>query len=307
MLADASTGEQVAAELERRVRIARDLAHRAGVSREGDGGRGGFPLQPFVDDQPAVVRGAGNLIGVVGFEAEERGVRGVRLGDLVAAIRPFHEEHPAAGRQAVRHAVKRLGDRRHGSGDDPGDRAGELRADLVREDLDPLQLQPRDDPPEELGARPARLGQDHLHIRPRDLERHAGQSRPRAHVDQRSGEFRELQDEQAIDIMLEHHVFKVMDARQVQLGIRRAEHPVVRPELVVLGRRQREPAALDNRLQGGPAGSHAGALHLRRGSVPVKGLRRNILFDRGVLCRVGIAHRSPEARRGPALVAKVIS
>src|SRR3712207_8873146 len=43
----------------------------------------------------------------------------------------------------------------------------------------------------------------------------------------------ELQDQQAVDVVLQHHVLEVVDPRQVQLGVGGAEHPVVGPEPVV--------------------------------------------------------------------------
>ena len=39
-----------------------------------------------------------------------------------------------------------------------------------------------------------------------------------------------IQHEQAVHIVLEHHVVELMNAREVQLGVGPAEHPVVEPE-----------------------------------------------------------------------------
>ena len=79
-----------------------------------------------------------------------------------------------------------------------------------------LEPEPLADLAEELGPRPrgsARIIRD---ARPRDLQRDARQARPRAHVDQRRGQLREPEDQQAVDIVLQHHVLEVVDPRQVQ-------------------------------------------------------------------------------------------
>jgi hypothetical protein len=105
---------------------------------------------------------------------------------------------------------------------------------------------------QELGAGPPGLGQDHLDVRPGDLQRDARQAGPGAHVDQGRGELDELQDQQAIDIVLQHHVLEIVDARQVQLGVGPAEQPMIGPELVELRVRQRHPATLHDGPQRSP-------------------------------------------------------
>ena len=76
----------------------------------------GLAFQSFVHDQPPAVLGAGNRIRVIGCQTEDVRVRPRGLGDLLIALGPLHEDHPAAGSQARRHAVERLGDRRRPRG-----------------------------------------------------------------------------------------------------------------------------------------------------------------------------------------------
>ena len=118
-----------------------------------------LPLQPLVDHESAAMGRAGDLVRVIGRQAEEAGVRRPGFGDLVVAARSLHEDHPTSGRQARRHPVERLGDRRHGPGDHPGHLPREVRADLVRVDLDLLESRapgrPRGgSPPAPRAARP---------------------------------------------------------------------------------------------------------------------------------------------------------
>ena len=72
----------------------------------------GLAFQAFVHDEPPAVVRAGNRIRVIGRQAKRSRVRPRGLGHLLIALGPLHEDHPPAGRQARRHAVERLGDRR---------------------------------------------------------------------------------------------------------------------------------------------------------------------------------------------------
>ena len=173
--------EQVAAELEHRVRLAGHLAHRPavgprrGLARRLRGRYGaGLPRQPLVN-HAAGARAASRGSGSGGRPPAGTSRRAIcsRLGDLGVALGPLHEQHPTAGLQAMRDPVERFRDRRHGPGDHSGDRPGELRADLAGEDLDPFQTQPRADLPQKVGPSPPRLGEDHLELGPRDRQRDA--------------------------------------------------------------------------------------------------------------------------------------
>ena len=255
VLADALAGQQVEGQLVGRVRLAGHVTDRTGIR-----GRRRFrvrrPFESLVDDEPAVVRGAGDLVGPVEHQSEGLGVGCPGLDDLRLAIGPLHEDHPAARLEAVGHPVERLGDRGDRPGDDALDLPGELRPDLAGEDLDVGQLEPGADLFEELGPGPSRFGQDHRDARPGDLERYAGQAGAGAHVDQGGGELDELQDEQAVDIVLEHHVLEVVDACEVQLGVGRAEHPMIPPKLVELRGFERDAAAREDGFERCPTGGH---------------------------------------------------
>ena len=162
---------------------------------------------------------------------------------------------------------------RDGPTDDPLDLSRDSRPELARIDLDALQPEPLADLAQEVGPGPAGLGQDHPRLRPGNLQRDARQPRPRAHVDQRRGEVDEPQDQQAVDIVLQHHVLEVVDSRQVEAGVRLPEHPVVAPERVQLRSAQRRCRNPSGSLRSAvSSGSHE-RIHsrgVRLGSCPVR-------------------------------------
>ena len=290
-------GEQVAEDAEARVRLAGELVRsewrvasgewRVNAASRDDGPSGECrvtraglvgsrqrlatrhsPLatlkaRPLVDHEPPPMGRAGDRVGVVGGKAEEA-PRRLRLvdpgrGDLIVAVGAFHEDHPAPGQQACRHAVQGLADRSHGAADHSLDLAGIIRPQLVGVDLDVLQAELGADLGQELGPSSAGLGQDHPRLRPGDLQRDARQARPGAHVDQRRGEVQEPQDQQAVDVVLQHHVLEVVDPRQVEPDVRRAEELMIAPEPVELRAIQANPAVIQDGFEGVASGSQGAA------------------------------------------------
>ena len=58
-----------------------------------------------------------------------------------------------------------------------------------------------------------------------------------------------FEHQQAVDIVLEHHVLEVVNPRQVELGVGRAQHLVIAPEQVELRGIERDAAPLQDRFQ----------------------------------------------------------
>ena len=180
--------------------------------------------------------------------------------DLGAAVRALHEDHPAARSQARGHALEGLGDGTHGAGDDAGNPSWIVRAHLVRVDLDVPEPELAQTVAQKLSTSTARFGQDHPGFGTGDRQRYAGQPRPRTHVDQRRGKLEELQDQQAVGIMLQNHVLEIVNPRQIEPVVRGPERLVIAPEQVDLIRGQEDSTALQDRFQRGSSGSHDKAL-----------------------------------------------
>ena len=139
MLANAAACQEVAKGPEARVRLTRQLA-RGSVQHETLGrlaSAGGYlGGQPFVNQQAALMRRAGNLVSVIRSQPEKSRGRLPRGFDLGVAVRAFHEKHPAAGIQTRGHAVECLRNGRHSAGDHAANRTWIVRADLVSVNFD---------------------------------------------------------------------------------------------------------------------------------------------------------------------------
>ena len=78
--------------------------------------------------------------------------------------------------------------------------------------------------------------QGELHVRPEDLQRHAGKARPRAHVYDLGPLFHRAgkQQGEAVQKVLFHHLFRVGDGGEVHLLVPGKEHLEIRLELFPL-------------------------------------------------------------------------
>jgi hypothetical protein len=148
--------------------------------------------------------------------------------------------------QARHHRLERFRNRTHRAADHSPSALGEIRADFPRVHLDVGQLEVVAYLHEELGSRSARLGQNQASVGPGDRERDSRQTRPGAHVYQWGGQFNVFQYQQAVCVMLDHHVFEVVDSCQVEPRIGGSEQLVIVPKAVDLIRRQNDTAALEN-------------------------------------------------------------
>src|SRR5262249_14414397 len=119
MLADPSARQKFLAESECRIRLRADLTQGPGMT----GGppfllaRQGIARQALIDEETPPMRRSWDLISMILGEPEGRFVRRPRRIDLVLAIGPLHEDHPAADFEASGHAGESLRDRGDGTAD----------------------------------------------------------------------------------------------------------------------------------------------------------------------------------------------
>ena len=168
-------------------------------------------------------------------QPEEPASRLDRLGHFGLAARPLHEDHLAAaapGTTATRSSVSGIGPTARLI--TPPSRLGIIRAELVAVDFDALRAP---------AARKPRAGRQR---EPRAAR--PGSSAPpagRSSAECRAGPapspcrsavpaVRRTEHQQAVDIVLQHHVLEVVDPRQIERGVRLPKHPVISPQALNL-------------------------------------------------------------------------
>jgi hypothetical protein len=247
-LADAPAGQELFHLLEVGILATGDAAH--GVLDHGLGLAAvkGF-VQPAIHQQPALVAGVGDAIGPV--EGQRVGALEAIAGgcDFRVAVGAFHEQHLAPGGKAPPDAFQGFCDGLNRPGDDPGDGLLEVCRDAAGDDADAFKAQALHGEVEKLDALAAAFSEQHLDVRPVDLERDPGHPRAGAHIQQRGGQRHHVRRQDRVDVELEHHVGEVVDPGEVELGVVFTQQTVVHPQLLQLSGIQAEAAGVQQRPQ----------------------------------------------------------
>ena len=178
--------------------------------------------------------------------------------DFVVAGGAFHEDHAAAGLDEGGDEFEGGGNLGDSACDDALGEAGEAWSDLAGVDLDIFEAEGGDGVVEEFGASASGLGEDHGDVGAGDFEGDSGQAGAGAHIDKGRGKSGVIENKKAIDVVLEHHVFEVTDAGEVEPRVGFAEQAVVVPELVDLLGRKVDSAVGEEGFEGFTVGGHGG-------------------------------------------------
>ncbi len=156
--------------------------------------------------------------------------------DLFVALGPFHENDLSTGKQARSDARQSFGDGFQSPRDGPLDAHTKRGINLVIIDRNPFESQSFYHFPKELHPFVPSLGEDDFHVRASDLQRNAGKSRARAYIKKRRGKVpvQELGCQDAVDVVLLHHVVKLVDAGKVIRLVFLPKESMKFPKLLVL-------------------------------------------------------------------------